>query len=233
MHLIYVDESGDPGAKLGASKHFILCGLLVHHADWHAVNRRMAEMRARLFATHGLPMMAELHASEFLSDSSNHLGLSQRARLQCLLHVLGCIQRQGDLTPICVIVEKGGTNPLAPAWIELTRLAQVWIDRATPHPSCVSAGLAIVCDDIRPSPGRPWVESVLHAQPLLGELLVDLPFGRESQDSHLLQACDLLSFLTKQSLAPNRFFSSRGGKQLLKRLQGLWNQRGLRVWIKG
>ncbi|GBL27107.1 insertion element IS407 uncharacterized 31.7 kDa protein [Verrucomicrobiota bacterium] len=115
MHFLYVDESGDPGAKHGASRHFILCGLLVHHADWHAVNRRMAEMRARLFATHGLPMMAELHASEFLSDSSNHMGLSQRARLQYLLHVLGCIQRQGDLTPICVIIEKGGTNPLAPA----------------------------------------------------------------------------------------------------------------------
>ena len=233
MHLLYVDESGDPGAKLGASTHFILCGLLVRHAAWHAVNRRMEEMRARLCTLHGLPRLAEMHASEFLSDSSNHLGLSQRARLQCLLHALGCIQRQDDLIPVCVIVEKGSINPLPLAWSELTRLAQAWLDRAIPHPGCSSPGLMIVCDDIRQSPGRPWVDHILQVQPMLRELLVDLPFGRESQDSHLLQACDLLSFLTKQSLAPNRFFSSRGGRQLFKRLRGLWERRGLRVRLKG
>jgi hypothetical protein len=233
MHFLYVDESGDPGAKPGASTHFILCGLLVHHADWHSVNRKMHEMRTRLFVVHGLPMRAELHACEFLSDSSNHLGLSQRARLQCLLHAIGCLQRQGNLTPICVIVEKGGADPLASAWAELTRLAQTWISRSAPHPSCESAGLAIVCDDIRPSPGRRWGASMLRTQPSLEELLVDLPFARESQDSHLLQASDLLSFLVKQSISPNRFFSRRGGKQLLKRLRRLWDDRGVRVWIKG
>jgi hypothetical protein len=30
MHLVYVDESGDPGARAGSSRYFILCGLAVH-----------------------------------------------------------------------------------------------------------------------------------------------------------------------------------------------------------
>jgi hypothetical protein len=35
MDLVYVDESGDPGVREGSSRYFILCGLSVHHADWH------------------------------------------------------------------------------------------------------------------------------------------------------------------------------------------------------
>ena len=30
MHLVHVDESGDPGARAGSSRYFILCGLAVH-----------------------------------------------------------------------------------------------------------------------------------------------------------------------------------------------------------
>lgn len=233
MHFLYVDESGDPGSSPGASTHFILCGLLVHHADWHIAQRRLMEMRQRLSLTHGLPVMAELHASEFLGDSRDHLGLTQRSRLQCLLHALGCVRRLEFLMPICVVVEKGAADPMTPAWAEMTRLAQAWVGQVATHPACGSSGLVIVCDDFRPSPGRRWVKSIIQAQPSLSELLVDLPFGRESQDSHLLQLCDLLSFVTKQTLTPNRFFGTRGGKQLLKRFHSLWACRGLKVQIKG
>ena len=73
MHLVYVDESGDPGMAVGSSRYFILCGLGVHHADWHEVRRQLEELRDRLARLHGLPPDAEIHAAEFLSRSRDHL----------------------------------------------------------------------------------------------------------------------------------------------------------------
>jgi hypothetical protein len=84
-----VDESGDPGVREGSSRYFILCGLSVHHADWHEVTRHLEELRVRLAKLHGLSPEAEIHAAEFLSSSRDHLGLNQRQRVQCLLHLLG------------------------------------------------------------------------------------------------------------------------------------------------
>jgi hypothetical protein len=233
MHFLYVDESGDVGAKPGSSRHFILCGILVHHADWRKANGRLQAMRERLQAFHGLSLDAELHASEFLSDSSNHLGLTQRQRLQSLLHSLGCIQKQSELTPLCVVVDKGAVDPTSLAWAELTRIAIERIGISGPHADCRSKGLAIICDNPRASPGRLWARETLSAQPQLATWLIDLPFGRESQDSHLLQACDLLCFLMKQSLLPNHFFGTSGGQQLLRRHGRLWTERGLRCHVKG
>ena len=41
MHLMYVDESGDPGTKGFASPHFILSGLIIHQDDWDKYLERL------------------------------------------------------------------------------------------------------------------------------------------------------------------------------------------------
>ncbi len=45
MHLLYVDESGDTGRNNPVNHTFVLCGLLVHHADWHVAQGALEEMR--------------------------------------------------------------------------------------------------------------------------------------------------------------------------------------------
>lgn len=223
MHLVYVDESGDPGVGLGSSRYFILCGVCVHHADWHEVNRRLGELRHRLENLHGLSTLAEIHAAEFLGNSRDHLGLNQRQRIQCLLHLLGFLGQSSQLTPMRVIIDKtsGPADPLASAWSTLASAATRLIE-AHQDLRCEAKGLIIVSDDLRPSPGSRWIKEARVADPLLADLLIDLPFGRESHQSHLLQLSDLLSFLTKQMLMPNHFFSSPGGKALLRRYDRLW-----------
>jgi hypothetical protein len=218
MHLVYVDESGDPGVGPGSSRYFILCGLCVHHADWHEVNRRLRGLRCRLETLHGLSTVAEIHAAEFLGNSRDHLGLNQRQRIQCLLHLLGFLDQNSQLTPIRIIVDKtsGLADPLASAWSTLATAATRLIEE---HQDlrCEAKGLVIVSDDLRPSPGSRWIKEARLADPKLDNLLIDLPFGRESHQSLLLQLSDLLSFLTKQTLMPNHFFSGPGGKALLRR----------------
>ena len=71
MHFLYVDESGDVGSKQGSSSHFILCGILVHHADWHRVRKETRHMRSRLCANFGFPEAAELHAGARVFSSKH------------------------------------------------------------------------------------------------------------------------------------------------------------------
>lgn len=223
MHLVYVDESGDPGARAGSSRYFILCGLAVHHADWHEVTHRLEELRIRLAELHGLSRDAEIHAAEFLSHSRDHLGLNQRQRVQCLLHLLGFLARTPKVRPLRVFIDKtlGPGDPLAAAWSALATHATDMADQA-PHAGCAAKGLLIISDDLRPSPGSRWIEQAMLADPKLKGLLIDQPFGRESHRSHLLQLSDLLSYLTKQMLMPNHFFQSSGGRALLSRYHRLW-----------
>ena len=218
MHLVYVDESGDPGAREGSSRYFILCGLSVHHADWHEVVHQLEALRVRLTELHGLSPHAEIHSAEFLGSSRDHLGLNQRQRIQCLLHLLGFLALTEKITPLRVFVDKATDepNPLTTAWSAMAIQATDKI-AAVSHARCEAKGLMIISDDLRPSPGSRWIEQAMLAEPRLKDLLLDLPFGRESHQSLLLQLSDLLSCLTKQTLMPNHFFSGPGGKALLRR----------------
>lgn len=45
MHLLYVDESGDTGRQRSSTDTFILSGLMVHHAEWHATQAAIRRMR--------------------------------------------------------------------------------------------------------------------------------------------------------------------------------------------
>jgi len=223
MHLVYVDESGDPGTTVNSSRYFILCGLSVHHADWHDVQKQLKELRERLTRLHGLCPEAEIHAAEFLSSSRDHLGLNQRQRIQCLLHLLGFLDRTPRIKAFRVVIDKsnGELDPLAAAWSALAIEVTNKIEGAS-HAKCTAEGLIVISDDMRNSPGGRWIQQAMQSAPKLDRLLVDLPFGRESHQSQLLQLSDLLSFLTKQTLMPNHFFSGPGGKALLRRYLRLW-----------
>ena len=106
MHFLYVDESGDTGAKPGSSSHFILCGLLIHHASWHHARQATKAMRQRLEDKFGFPQLAELHASEFLSKNGMHFGLPLEVKIKCALHAVGFLGKNNYIRPIRIIAEK-------------------------------------------------------------------------------------------------------------------------------
>ena len=142
---------------VSSSRYFILCGLLVHHADWHDVRSQLKDLRERLKNMHGLSPDAEIHAAEFLSSSRNHLGLNQRQRIQCLLHLLGFLERTRKLKPFRVSIDKftGNNDPLATAWSALAIKVTSLVEKSV-HEKCRAEGLVIISDDLRPSPGSRW-----------------------------------------------------------------------------
>lgn len=66
MYIMYVDESGDPGSVEGASKHYILSGLIVNSKDWSKCLTRLKAFRKSLKETYDLSVKVEIHASELI-----------------------------------------------------------------------------------------------------------------------------------------------------------------------
>ena len=213
MHFLYVDESGDTGAKPGSSSHFILCGLLIHHASWHHARQATKAMRQRLEDQFGVPQQAELHASEFLSKNGMHFGLPLEVKIKCALHAVGFLRKNKFIRPIRIIADKADFNEdvFGHAWNELLAKAN---DERTDDNDCPANGLIVICDDHRTAPKRDLVRRLPAA---LAGTIIDLPFGLDSRDSNFLQLADLSAYLSKQEIAPSATFEGRLGFPLLRR----------------
>ena len=230
MHFLYVDESGDTGVKRGSSAHFILCGLLIHHGYWHQARRATMAMRQRLEDKFGFPQQAELHASEFLSKNGMHFGLPLEIKIKCALHAVGFLRKTNHIRPIRIIADKASHDEdvFRHAWAEL--LAKANDGRAGDN-RCPANGLIVICDDHRTAPASSWLEWV-KSELDIGRLLADQPFGRDSKASDFLQACDLLAYLTKQTIEPAGFFRQNKSRWLTKRCDRLFSDPALSISIK-
>ena len=233
MHLLYVDESGDTGHAGSQTRTFTLSGLLVHHAEWHEAQAAITRMRRRLYEKYGYPVHAEIHASEMLGRSEAHHGTQRHQRIQAALHAVEMIRREKRLTPLRVIVAKGAIGHGVPqaAWLALLEATSRHIASGEGHRFCSAQGLAVVCDDHRTAPSAAWL-SEIRAKLDLGTLLIDEPFGRDSRQSPLLQLCDLLAYLTKQTLEPNALFSQPHTQSMIKRCNTLFEERGVPIFLK-
>lgn len=70
MHIMYVDESGDPGIDKYSSPHFILSGLVISENEWKECLNRLKTFRKSLKDNYGLNQRTEIHASELIRIKS-------------------------------------------------------------------------------------------------------------------------------------------------------------------
>jgi len=224
MHLLYVDESGDTGRQNPENHTFVLCGILVHHADWHTAQRDFATMRDRLHENLGLAIAAELHACELLGRSPFHLGLDRARRIKVALHQVEMVRRQKALVAIRVTIDKRKQegDVLSEAWRKMLGLAKSIVPTRNDS-RCSAPGLIVVCDDHRTAPGKVWFESLKHELDMV-PILLDQPFGRDSKASDFLQACDMLAYLTKQKSEPNKYFQTESSRWLIERCERLFSE---------
>ena len=215
MHIAFVDESGDVGTRGSPTRHFVLCAVVVEHARWAEVNEGLGAMRERLRAAHGLRTDAEIHASEFLGGSPLHLGLEIRARFQCALHLLRTLRSLDGIHCARVAVDKTVTTEgiLEVAWGGLLDDIGATLSKVERLP-CPSRGLVVVCDHHAAPPYRP--NGAVMARLGVHAKLLDLHYGRDSQDNLVLQAADMLAFLSKQSLEPRGRFAKSANRSLVR-----------------
>ena len=70
MHLMYVDESGDPGHARLNSRHFALSGLIINQSDWLNFLNKLKTFRKFVKTEYNLNQRTEIHASELIRIKS-------------------------------------------------------------------------------------------------------------------------------------------------------------------
>lgn len=114
MHLIYVDESGDPGIaensqykiKETPSPYYIRTGLMIHDKKWQRINSSVKKFKEE----HKIPEWIELHATEILNGKGPDRWFKKNFpnkpdRIQILLDAC-CLIKKLDVTLISVVLNK-------------------------------------------------------------------------------------------------------------------------------
>jgi hypothetical protein len=104
MYLMYVDESGDTGLVRSPTQHFALSGIVVHESRWRDFIEALIKFRRTLKTVYGLPVRAEIHASEFINHRS--FDLPRYIRLAILRNSLDELSKFNFISITNVIVNK-------------------------------------------------------------------------------------------------------------------------------
>ncbi len=103
MHLMYVDESGDPGFSDGSSTQFVRVGVVVHGWQWRAVDERIRTFKL----SRGLDWNTEIRATDIRRGRRAFSGRPRRERETLLVDLLDTIGREcPELVLIGVCIDK-------------------------------------------------------------------------------------------------------------------------------
>ena len=210
MHFIYLDESGDPGLTNSPTKYYILAGLSVHHADWHRVDERLRTFRQWAKDIDGLDPAHEIHAAEFLGAANMHCGLRREQRLLIIRRLIGNLSQSPELRFFGWITNKDLADPLQRVGRRSMADLEAWLNMGQFRES---RHLFIIHDEMHQQPSA-WHHD--HYTCIIGR-----PVAMSSRESRQLQIADLVAYLLKQSLQPNRYLKEQGAQNMVKRLNEL------------
>lgn len=213
MHLAYIDESGDGGAK--GSSTFSLACILVSEQNWLAALDGAISFRRFLKNQFGLPMAEELKANYLLRNggpwlTKNPLSDGARGRIYKMCMRL---QEKLDLTVFGIVIDKAklaasGSVETAPtlAWIRMIERLETFSRKA-------NTSLVIVHDEgdgelVRKIARRARRLGIVGSHYGSGFLrrpfaqLLDDPVPRNSRHSYLLQLADLDAYASYRRCYP-------------------------------
>ena len=208
MHIVYLDESGDPGRIGSPTGIYLIAGLAMDASRWTECHRLLASFRRDVHARHGLDPTSEMHASEFLGAAQTHLGLGRIERLAIARAFLDAISRLPGVRVFGWSIHKGVGDSLETVAFAASEDLDAWTFSGELGGS--PAGYLIIHDTFGRRPAA-WCAEC--APPRVGR-----PMEEDSSESLFLQAADFIAYAMRQNLVPNTFMRAHGGRGLLRRL---------------
>ena len=208
MDLIYIDESGDPGASNSPTNVYFLSSLSIPSSQWALAQSRLISFRQRMRDQMGLKLSAEIHAAEFLGGAKHFLGLEPRQRLRIVLWLLREIQGlQGCRSRTVGITKSTGIDIVSSSWIGLATYES-------------ESPFMLIADMGETGTIRKAVEDfrTLHQRQAI---MIEAPFHRDSRHSFFLQTVDLIAYLHRQRHHPNGLFRANETVELFEALDSL------------
>jgi len=221
MFILYVDESGDPGAQ-GFSPHYILSAIFVPATDWAVTFDRYLTLRRHLKATYKLPIRTELHAAAFVdtriaSQAIRNLG-GRRTRMrvfQDIMQSLPTVLPSARVLSVFVDKEAANASPLARAnylqiaWNYLLNRFHTYLTR-----DCGSSPGILVSDNTANATVTALLRRMRVHNPLSSHYssggfynapvrtIIEDPVFRQSQHSYFVQIADMIAHSLYRKLYP-------------------------------
>jgi len=109
MHMMFVDESGDPGypkdgnwKKWGGSRLYTRVGVIIHGHKWRGLNQALYYFKRN----RGLSWDAEIKASDIRRRKGAFVAWDQNQRKLFLTDLLNLVGHNADITLIGVVIDK-------------------------------------------------------------------------------------------------------------------------------
>jgi len=236
LHLMYVDESGDPGLVGSPTRYYALSGVVLHELAWRPIPDRVISFRRRMKARFGLRLVDEIHAAHFINSPGRLVRIRRNDRLAILRHLADEMAAMPALNVISVLVDKvgkpAGYRAFDSAWrAHMQRFENTMVHRNFNGPSNSDERAIVLPDptDVRrltriirtmhrynPVPNQPQFGPGYRNLPIIR--VIEDPSYRDSRDSYFIQMADLCAFLLYQHVTPGAYMRKKGGQKYFARL---------------
>lgn len=238
VYIMYVDESGDPGAYNGQangnSEHFILSGLIIPMEKWNECFKHIKEFRRELSIQYGLAVYEELHASELvrINKTQAYRSIKKRDRLHILtsfLQKLPVFAAHGKVINVCLKKTNfpEGTNVKGKAWERLIQRYDTFLRKQGEKVFGVMVTDGLEDKEVRsifrrmrvfnPIPSR---FGMSHFQQPVERVLED-PFVRDSKHSYFIQAADAIAYALYRKEYPKGSLKKYGVEKCFDYLEAI------------
>lgn len=216
---MYVDESGDPGMREGASAHYILTGLIIHHTAWQESLHRLRQFRKQIQQASGLDVHTEIHATDLLriKKQETYKMIGKKQRINILAAYASCLT---EIFPTGFLITVHLNKSLCEKDQNISELAwqQLLVKYHTFLQQQEERGM-IIADEGNETALRYLLRN-LRKQTELHRVIEDFSH-RSSKASYFIQTVDVIAFLLFKKLYPKGAAKKYGLDQLFDRFCSL------------
>jgi|SRR5664280_805520 len=236
MYLMFVDESGDTGLTRSPTRHFILCGLVLHELRWKDTLDGLLAFRRAMRQQFGLKLREEIHASALINNPGALGRIPKYQRLEIVRRFADALAALPDLNLVSVVVDKQGKpdgfDVFESAWMSLIqRFENTLSHRNFLGPKNPDDRGLLFCDHTDDKKLTTIIRRMRYYNPVLNQpqigfgyrnltlrYIVEDPNFRDSRVSQFVQAVDMCAYLLKQQQAPSGFMLNKSGQNYFNRL---------------
>lgn len=234
---MYVDESGDPGLVGSPTRYFSLTGLVIHELRWNEYLDRLIDFRRRMRNQFGLLMREEIHAAHFINRPGKLVRIKRNDRLSIIRMLINELAAMQDISIINVVVDKEGKDQeydvLIKAWEALIqRFSNTLSHRNFNGPANPDERGLIVPDNTDAKTIQNLLRKMRKYNPVPNQFgggfrnlqvtnLVEDPYFKDSRDSYLIQAADVVAFALYQKLAPSSYIKKKSAHNYFNKLEAV------------
>lgn len=242
---MYVDESGDTGLVGSPTDYFALSGIVVHERDWRGFIDSLIAFKKTMRNAYGLPLRAEIHASEFISKAT--YGLERHVRLAILRNALDELAKTPSISITNVIVDKRNKpadyDVFSAAWRTLfQRFENTLVYRNFPGGHAdnygavftdATAGKKLTAIMRKMSVYNPVPSDHGGFRDMPIKRVIEDPHGKDSETSLPIQMADVCAYFLHQRFKPNSYIRRKKAERYLDRLAPVLNTRASRFNASG